>query len=405
MGNPLSSVIADIVTDRLLDVTLKQLPFSPTLLVKYVDDIFAIVPINSIDTTLKCLNKFHHKLQFTVELEEDGRIPYLDVMVIRNETGQLNTNWYKKNISSNRILNYYSCHPHSQLLNTARNFISRVLSLSSTEYITQNTHNIKETLKFNNYPIHIINSLLHTELHRITTTTQTTELHTHINSSSHTDTENINTNTNLLTYRSMIYVRGLSERIEKVLYTHLTNTRLAYRSSNCAGKIYSKLKDPIPIFKKTNVIYKIPCLGDIDANITCDFSYVGQTKQYLETRLKNHRYDLKKMLQPSMHRTALMEHFHTQNHYPNFAATQIIDTQRKYNKRLTLEAIHIYTNNTINVKRDTDNIAAVYCALLDNHTTKKRKRDDTNTHLTPTHTHFTPTHNDILQPPPKKRRC
>ena len=40
MGNPLSSIIADITTEILLRVTLEKLSYTPTCFIKYVDDIF-----------------------------------------------------------------------------------------------------------------------------------------------------------------------------------------------------------------------------------------------------------------------------------------------------------------------------------------------------------------------------
>lgn len=43
MGSPLSTVIADIITQKLLNVVFGKLSYVPKLFVKYVDDIFAIV--------------------------------------------------------------------------------------------------------------------------------------------------------------------------------------------------------------------------------------------------------------------------------------------------------------------------------------------------------------------------
>ena len=62
MENPLSSIIADIVTEKLLQDSLNKLPFTPGCFNKYVDDIFAIVPTESIDETLTTLNKFHFSI-------------------------------------------------------------------------------------------------------------------------------------------------------------------------------------------------------------------------------------------------------------------------------------------------------------------------------------------------------
>ena len=112
MGNPLSSIISDIVTNKLLSVVLTDLTPKPKFFVKYVDDMFAVVLTSSIDQTLTTLNNFHTKLKFTFETEKEMSLPYLDVMVVRNNNNTVSTNWYKKEITSDRILNFYSEHPN-----------------------------------------------------------------------------------------------------------------------------------------------------------------------------------------------------------------------------------------------------------------------------------------------------
>lgn len=387
MGNPLSTIIADIVTHKLLQVVLGELPFTPKIFVKYVDDIFAIIPNNKMDVMLAALNGFHSKLQFTVELERDGVLPYLDVLVLRKPNGFIKTDWYQKDIASKRILNYYSHHPNSQIINTASNLINRVLHLSSPEYHNKNIKIVRKTLTLNNYPTRIINKLINTESNKYET------INTHLNITPTQKSSKI--------YKSMTYVKGISEQISNVIKVYSEDVQLAYKSKNSLNGVFSKLKDPIPQLKKTNVVYRIPCMGNVEFGEKCAFSYIGQTKQYLERRIRNHEYDLRKSIDASTPKTALMDHYHSAGHYPDFKATKVIDTQQHYGKRLTLEALHIYTHdNTINLKRDCDDVSQIYCAILDIHSTRKRKRNDTHTHLTPTHTH----HHTNIFPPPKRRR-
>ena len=42
----------------------------------------------------------------------------------------------------------------------------------------------------------------------------------------------------------------------------------------------TKVKDTLPLGKQSNVIYRIPC--------SCGQVYIGETRQRLETRLKEH---------------------------------------------------------------------------------------------------------------------
>ena len=66
MGNPLSPTIADIILDKLVNETIlileneKNIKFK--MIVKYVDDIFAIVKKKDLDTILTTFNNYNNKL-------------------------------------------------------------------------------------------------------------------------------------------------------------------------------------------------------------------------------------------------------------------------------------------------------------------------------------------------------
>ncbi|XP_055714201.1 uncharacterized protein LOC129808449 [Phlebotomus papatasi] len=83
MGDPLSPVAADIVMDLALKTITDRLDYPLVCLTKYVDDIFCLIPKDKVDATLEVFNGFHPSLQFTVEVEKDGGLPYLDTFIIR----------------------------------------------------------------------------------------------------------------------------------------------------------------------------------------------------------------------------------------------------------------------------------------------------------------------------------
>ena len=60
---------------------------------RYVDDIITAAPHNKIDIIKNTFNNFNHKIQFTTEEESEGRISFLDVLIIRAGDG-IKTNWY-----------------------------------------------------------------------------------------------------------------------------------------------------------------------------------------------------------------------------------------------------------------------------------------------------------------------
>ena len=72
------------------------------------------------------------------------------------------------------------------------------------------------------------------------------------------------------------YVAELSERVRRVCRDY--NIRTAFKSTST---LRTALKEPIPIEKKSGVVYEVPC--------SCGKVYIGETKRTLETRMKEHR--------------------------------------------------------------------------------------------------------------------
>lgn len=111
MGNPASGIIANLVMDDLLDNVLPNLSFRPLFVKKYVDDLITIIPKDIVPEMLDKMNNYHPKIKFTVEIEENCSINYLDLKLIRNSNDNIiTTDWYSKPYSTNRILNFESHH-------------------------------------------------------------------------------------------------------------------------------------------------------------------------------------------------------------------------------------------------------------------------------------------------------
>lgn len=163
------------------------------------------------------------------------------------------------------------------------------------------------------------------------------------------NTEN-DTNTTQTKYISMPYVKGLSEKIQHVLKPH--NLKLAHKTNNTTKPIFTQLKTQIPKEKKSNIVYEIPCQN-------CDSIYIGQTKQYLEKRIQEHKS------KKDAH-TALNDHTKQTGHTFNFQDTKILQTETNYYKRLFAETVEIKKhNNAINYKTDTTYFPVIYNKLLE----------------------------------------
>ncbi|XP_036347982.1 uncharacterized protein LOC118757371 [Rhagoletis pomonella] len=167
MGNPISPTIAEIIMDNLLDNTISELKQKYNIdikfIAKYVDDIFAIIKRNDANIILGILNKYHNKLQFTMEIEENSKIPFLDVCIHR-ENQYLLLDWYSKPTSSGRLINYYSSQPTKYKINTAKNLIHKILTTSHTRFHDANIEKINKILICNNYPAKLIRELINQQI-------------------------------------------------------------------------------------------------------------------------------------------------------------------------------------------------------------------------------------------------
>ncbi|XP_067642288.1 uncharacterized protein [Eurosta solidaginis] len=340
MGSPASPIVADIVMEEILGKVVKN----TRLLSKYVDDVFALVKEDKLDETFDLLNSYHKDIQFKMELEKDGKLPFLDSLVCKI-SNKIKVDWYQKPTSSGRIINYLSKHPKSMIFNTAKNFIRRVLDTSDSIFHPENKKRIEHILKMNDFPSGIIRRLINTH---------------------HKGTKSKIEGKKPITYKSIIYIPGFSERLQCSNVYDKERIGIAHKPAYTNQIFFKNMKSKLETMEKNNIVYKIPCAGDGD-NI-CAKEYVGTTKNKLKTRIAGHRSDIKCLQSSNTHKTALAAHCAESGHKPDFDAVSILQQEQHYNKRFTLEMLHIIDtdeNKRLNYKKDSEMCAHIYRHLLD----------------------------------------
>ena len=350
MGSPLSPILADIVMEELLNKCMDSLEHKPKLLTKYVDDLFGIIKKDEVQNTLEALNKFHRNIKFTVEIEKNGQLPYLDSIAIRKEN-KVKINWYQKPTASGRIINYKSKHPRNIIINTANNFIRRVLTTSDPMFHAENKDKIMEILKKNNFPEATSRGLIH-------------KFYSTQNRRGRND-DNSNPPRK---YKSVAYIPELTDTFRKSKLYNKEEYRIAPNIKNTTQQFFSKTKSKLEDGEKSNIVYEIKCLGNGDRN--CDMIYIGTTKNKLKTRVAQHKSDQRLRRNTLMEqKTALAAHCAAHNHIADFDNARVVCEERHYTKRLTLEMLHItkvQTEQRINARADIDNVAQVYRELITN---------------------------------------
>lgn len=339
IGGAVSGMLADLVITDLLDTAIYQSGIDLKLVVKYVDDTLMIIPKEEFENFLTILNTQHPRIKFTYETEDSNKIPFLDLMLHRTKNGKIETSLYKKPTSNNRMLNFNSAHPKSQLCGTAFGFITRALNVTSQKYRTHTIEHINEALKENGYPSSIISKLLEKYEKQQTQT----QIYTPIEPKY---------------YKSLTYTPHLSENLKQLFQSHDKNLQISFKPYSTNRKIFNNQILTTDTKNRHGVVYKFTCNN-------CPGTYVGHTGQKLKDRLSQHKQDLNKK-HNSTNQTAAIQHVLQTGHSFNYDDCEIIGNENHLSKRLTLESIHINLNKStsINLRDDINKLNPAYISTL-----------------------------------------
>jgi len=98
---------------------------------RYVDDVFTVVRVDRVQHLLGHLNSTKCSIQFTVEVENDGELLFLDVNIYWGSDGSLNTSVDRKPTHTDRHLDFSSHDPFSH----KRAVVHTLSSRASTPFV------------------------------------------------------------------------------------------------------------------------------------------------------------------------------------------------------------------------------------------------------------------------------
>ncbi|KYN13987.1 hypothetical protein ALC57_13817, partial [Trachymyrmex cornetzi] len=263
-----------------------------------------------------------------------------DVTVIRDNE-LIEFDWYPT--FSGRYLIFWSQHPVSQKLGTIARLVDRVVLLSNPKCHFDNLCFVIKVLLENDYPLSFVFENINNRLKNI------------IMASNRKNVVNINNNeTRLRQLMVFPHVKSISNKITNVI--NKADYLIGFRCINKLNKFIKSQKDKDELVKNNNVIYKINCDN-------CNASYVGQTKRQLQTRIKEHRNNIR--LDQSNH-SVITKHIKEYNHTFNWEDVKIVDSESNYKKRNISEMIHIKEQkNGLNLMKDTELLDKAYLNILD----------------------------------------
>ena len=175
------------------------------LWLRYVDDTSTAVHKDEIDDFHEHLNGQNADIQFTKEIEENGKIPFLDCLVTR-DNNKLRTTIYRKPTHTDRLLDQSSYNPTSHKATTIRTLTRRAqLVCDSPDSLTDENKYLDNVFNKNNYNRDFIRH------------------NTYRNSKPNAT----NTNATPVTTATIPYIKGTSETIARILQPY--NIRVAHK--------------------------------------------------------------------------------------------------------------------------------------------------------------------------------
>lgn len=384
MGSSLAPILVERVIEEFVNRALEDLKLQPDFWSTFVDVHLTSIPENMIETLKNKLNSYDENVQFTVEVQDPTTksINFLDLKVY-NEENKLKTNWYHKEIASNRILNFHAKHPKNMVRNVAKAFIRRVFSVSHNSFHEENLKRVKTILAKNSFPSNVIDDMVREVKNKykfgnvtrsdpsypfLDLTKQPRKKGPLANSTmlapndvslqEMTQSPPIKYPRRALGYAGITYIEGLSETIKTQLKRHAPQLKLAFRPPCKVAQAFTNMKDKLDDGQQSNVVYSIPCS-------TCGLSYIGETSRCLCERKVQHEKDVVNVTKKP-NKTALVRHVSMTNHQFDFNSTQIIRKVRTRGLLKIHEANNIILNenSVVNFKKDAKHVSPVVYTLI-----------------------------------------
>ena len=296
---------------------------SSSLYHRYMDDIVTIENKDNIDNKLDEINSLHPFLTFTVEKENNGCLPFLD-MLLCNTNGCISSSWFRKSTDTGLTLNYHSLAPMKYKRSVVIGFVHRIYrACSSWHDIHSGLESAKDILVKNQYPLPFIENIFHKTLHKIlddSNDSTMSEISFDDVLDSNACFHNISEKDQFLFFLNF---RGKpTEHFVSSLKKLNAPCRFVMTLTKTKSEI-SKLKTSVPHMLQNNLVYKITCPG-------CDASYVGQTTRLLQQRFREHVGS----------RGLIKNHFESCGLIPSEEHVEILG-KNKGEKLLSLEALFI----------------------------------------------------------------
>ena len=271
MGSPISPLIANIFMEE-FEVKPSSPSPTPSLWLRFVDDIFVINKAEHSQDLLQHINNQDPHIQFTVEPTQQGSLPFLDTLVTIQPDNTLSTSVYRKPTHTDQYLHWDSNHHITVKQSVFNTLAHRAKTVSSTQdLLDKELSHIKTALHHCQFPAWALNQWEHKFNHP-----------NQASSTNNTTTNNNPANNN--NYKTTIvvpYIPNTADKFKKLCKRR--GIQVHFKGTNTLRTTLGNPKDKDPKVNQTGIIYQYQC-----PHINCSSSYIGESGRSLGERVKEH---------------------------------------------------------------------------------------------------------------------
>jgi hypothetical protein len=336
MGAPLSCILADVFLEdyeEKIDFLHEDIHVKADWF-RYRDDTYMVWEhsIEILHLFLEYMNSLHPRIKWTHEIEKNGVISFLDVLVRREGDGTSITSVYRKKTHSDRYLHYTSDHPFKDKIACLETLRYRALAYCSTQNLLRaELKHLQKVFIENGYPSELVQRILSSQ-------------------KKEKDNQNIQEE-NFYGYFTVPYDKLLNEPLKKLCSS--LNIGFLNKRKTSLGNLIAPKRPPTDVLNSKNCVYKIPC-----AQPDCPVSYIGESKRRNKTRFSEHQRtcckvkQTNKVIHSEKNDTGLPLHVFQTGHQFDFEKAEVLCQEPNWRKRKLLEALHIeLTTNTCNIHK------------------------------------------------------
>ena len=258
MGSPISPIVANLFMENFEEKAISTAPHPPYFWKRYVDDTFTILESSHRRAFLDHINSIDQHIQFTCEEQrEDVSISFLDVLIIPNEDGSLNSTVFRKPTHTDLYLQWDSHHTLPSKYSVIGTLLHRAKTIcSDPQLLKQEEDHLYKALSNCKYPAGALNRI------KMKTRYPTIKRNNNNQNKSRTDT---------IQKPHIIapYHRGLSESFKKVCNNH--GVQVYFKGGTTIKNLLMAPKNQDPMKSRSGVIYRFKC-----DRVECDDEYIGE---------------------------------------------------------------------------------------------------------------------------------